>query len=205
MREKLTITKDNYKEVVLRKSIITCWVLLIICFIVKICGGNFFNISCDNEMIISICEFIDKSFVKHILHFVMFIFSSYMLIKIVNPEIKFKSKQNIISFILLIIVFIIKKLIEFKIIKLPIWVIDISDFMLLFIILFLNSRKVLKSIIAILLLFVFTLISTLTKNIGFSQIITDSFLINSVFMIDYYIMLVLTALYSKKINQRRKK
>ena len=203
MKTKNKITEENYQEIVLKRSIIICWVLLAICLVIKLFGGNFFSIVCENENFVKFCEFVDSCFIRHILHFIMFMFSSYLLIFIVKPVFKLKSKSNLFSFIYLIVVWSFKKCIEFNIIVLPIFLIDILDFVLLFGVLFINSKSLWKSVIAVVLLFVFTLISTIVKNIGYGQVITESYLVDLIFMIDYYIMLVLTAFYSQKISHRR--
>ena len=187
----------------LKRSIIICWILLAICLVIKLFGGNFFEIVCHNQNFVAFCEFVDSSFVRHILHYFMFMFSSYTLIKIVKPDFKFKSKNNLFCFIYLTLVYGFKKCIEFNIVSLPLFLIDIIDFGLLFIVLFTQSKSWWKSIIAVVLLFVFTLVSTIVKNIGYNEVITTSYLVDFIFMIDYYIMLVLTALYSKKIFNRR--
>ena len=200
---KTKITQDNYQEIVLKRSIIICWVLLAICLVIKLFGGNFFAIVCTNENFVKFCEFVDSCFVRHILHFIMFMFSSYLLIFIVKPDFKLKSKSNLFSFIYLIVVWSFKKCIEFNIVVLPVFLIDILDFVLLFGVLFINSKSLWKSVIAVALLFVFTLVSTIVKNIGYGEVITASYVVDSIIMIDYYIMLVLTAFYSQKISHRR--
>ena len=69
----------DYKEIILKRAIILCWILLIICFIIKLCGGNYFNIMCNNENFIRFCNFIENSIIKYIIYLFSFIFSSYLL------------------------------------------------------------------------------------------------------------------------------
>ena len=45
------VTEDNYKQVVLKRMIALCWVLLGVCFVVKIFGGNFFAFVGESEFI----------------------------------------------------------------------------------------------------------------------------------------------------------
>ena len=42
-QDNVVTTKDKYNRVI-KRSIILCWIALAICFIVKIFGGNFFEI-----------------------------------------------------------------------------------------------------------------------------------------------------------------
>lgn len=39
--KKEVVTEDNYKQIVLKRMIIICWVILFVCFIIKIFGGDF--------------------------------------------------------------------------------------------------------------------------------------------------------------------
>ena len=36
------VTNDNYKQKVLQRMILVCWIILLICFVIKLFGGNFF-------------------------------------------------------------------------------------------------------------------------------------------------------------------
>ena len=49
------------KEKYIKRVIIVCWVALAICFVIKLFGGNFFQIICENETFIAICEFCDNN------------------------------------------------------------------------------------------------------------------------------------------------
>ena len=56
MKNKKIITPENYKEIMLKRGIISCWILLAICLIIKICGGNYFAIVCNSENFINFCK-----------------------------------------------------------------------------------------------------------------------------------------------------
>ena len=45
---------------VLKRAIVLCWIALAFCFIIKICGGNFFAIAVENERFIAVCKYVDK-------------------------------------------------------------------------------------------------------------------------------------------------
>lgn len=49
-QDNVVTTKDKYNRVI-KRSIILCWIALAICFIVKIFGGNFFEIVVHNDRI----------------------------------------------------------------------------------------------------------------------------------------------------------
>ena len=203
MKHDLKITEDNYREVVLKRAIIICWVLLAICFVIKIFGGNFFAIICTNEKFIKVCEFVDKSIIKYILYYILFNLSMYLLLIIAIPNIKIKSREFIIYLIIINLTWIYKLLLDLNIIYVSTFIINIGDFIIYFLVLLILSRKPIRSFITILLLLIFSLVSAFVKNIGLHGVITDSYLVTTIFLIDYYIMLALSSLYAKKIYLKR--
>lgn len=194
----------DYKEIILKRAIILCWVLLIICFIIKLCGGNYFNIMCNNENFIKFCNFIENSIIKYIIYLFSFIFSSYLLLKIVKPDFKILSLKSLLFLICCIIVWVFKLLIELNIFTINTLIVNILDFVILYILLVIFTKRPLLSIFAVILLFVFSLISSLVKGIGIDSSITDNYFVAQIFLIDYYLMLVLSILYSKKIQIKKK-
>lgn len=203
MKVKDKITEDNYKEVVLKRSIIICWVLLAICLVIKLFGGNFFGIMCESDNFISFCKFCDDSFVKYILYFLYFMFESVMLLAILKPDI-FKYKLRVVLYVIFATLFwCFKILSELRIVVLPLWLSTPITLCYLFVLLSLISKKWWQSLIVIALDTVFISMATYTKNLCFAGYLTDSFLITTIFMVDYYIMLILTHLYSKKIMLKK--
>lgn len=194
----------DYKEIILKRAIILCWVLLIICFIIKLCGGNYFNIMCNNENFIRFCNFIENSIIKYIIYLFSFIFSSYLLLKIVKPDFKILSLKSLLFLICCIIVWAFKLLIELNIFTINTLIVNILDFVILYVLLVIFTKRPLLSIFAVILLFVFSIISSLVKGIGIDSSITDNYFVAQIFLIDYYLMLVLSVLYSKKIQIKKK-
>lgn len=194
----------DYKEIILKRAIILCWILLIICFIIKLCGGNYFNIMCNNENFIKFCNFIENSVIKYIIYLFSFIFSSYLLLKIVKPDLKFISLKSLLFILCCVVVWIFKLLIELDIIRINTLIVNILDFVILYVLLIIFTKKPILSIFAVVLLFVFTLASSLVKGIGINNAITDTYFVAQIFFIDYYLMLILSVLYSKKIQIKKK-
>lgn len=50
------------RERYLKRVIIVCWIALAICFGIKLFGGNLFEIMCNNENFIKVCEYADNHF-----------------------------------------------------------------------------------------------------------------------------------------------
>ena len=194
----------DYKEIILKRAIILCWVLLIICFIIKLCGGNYFDIMCNNENFIKFCNFIENSIIKYIIYLFSFIFSSYLLLKIVKPNFKILSLKSLLFLICCIIVWAFKLLIELNIFTINTLIVNILDFVILYVLLVIFTKRPLLSIFAVILLFIFSIISSLVKGIGIDSSITDNYFVAQMFLIDYYLMLVLSVLYSKKIQIKKK-
>ena len=203
MKIKNKITEDNYQEVVLKRSIIICWVLLAICFVIKLFGGNFFEIMCTNEKFISVCRFLETSGLCYVEGYITFIFSSTCLLLIIRDNKKVFNNNTLFYIILCSIYWGLKIMIETGVINIPMVVYNIMDFVVLYLLLVVFSKSWLKSILAVVLMFVFTFISAITKNIGIHGSLSESSVVANIFMIDYYIMLILTLLYSIKTKRRK--
>ena len=98
------VTEDNYKRKSLGRAITLCWVLLIICFVVKLFGGNFFAYIDESEVVTFI---INHYWLLLSVQFVFYMVQSYLFYNIM-----FKDKYNIIVFITSIIMFAFKSLID---------------------------------------------------------------------------------------------
>ncbi len=197
MKTKETITKDNYKEKTLKRAIIICWILLAICFVVKICGGNFFNIVCNNENFIKFCNYCDTSFIRYVIYFTYFMFESIILFLIVKPDIKIKSKRFFLYCLSVFMFWIVKVLYDVGIIKTEVIISTIFCLVVLYALLSIFSKKPLLSILIILYQTILGIIASYIKSISLIGTLSDSFLLYFIFNIDYYIVLIITLLYRK--------
>lgn len=204
MKNKIKINEDNYKEVVLKRAIIICWILLLACFAIKIFGGNYFAVACTNEKFVRVCEFIDNSIVKYVIYVFQFTLTNYLLITIVDGGFKIKSLKSLLYLIVSLVIWTVKLLLELDIIQVSLVVRDVFEFIVLYLLLLAFSKKYIKSLFCVMILFVFLLISAFVKSIGMQTVITEYFLLAQIFAIDCYIMLLITALHSKlKFSRRR--
>lgn len=188
--------RDKYKTL-----ITACWIVLICCFIIKLLGGNWFEIVCNNENFVSFCSWFKiDSLQYYVLTGITNITSTTLFIlTILNEKITNKKFLLIIGLIVFL-THIVKCLIN-EFINIPILLI-IIDFLIAFVLpIIINKKLFLKSLESNILLVIFQLISLLTKNIGIKNV--DNNVITSlIFMIDYYIMLVLYYLYTIKEGKR---
>lgn len=190
-------TKDDYKIKLIKRMLILCWASLGICFIIKIFGGNFFNIICNNNSFIKICAFIENTFLYYIVAYITYITTGYLMLLYVAPNIKYKSKQSLLFLIMASIVWGIKYCLINYIANLNPILCSIVEWIIQYLIMLLITKKKLKPLIAIVCMNTFSIISMIIRNISLTKVMADNVLITLIYMIDYYIMLELMRLYSK--------
>jgi hypothetical protein len=203
MGTKNKITEENYQKIMLKRSIIICWVLLAICFAIKIVGGNFFQINCTNEKFIRFCEYCDTSFIRYIIYFICFMIETISFAMIITPKTKLKSKRFIFYCVTSILFWIIKVIVETGIVFIATEIFSVISLFVLHIILTCYSKSPLKSLLVILYQLVLVVLSSIIRDISFSGFMTTSFLVTTIFLIDYYISLTLTVLYRKKYYKEK--
>ena len=180
------MTLKNFKTL-----IITSWAVLIICFLIKILGGNWFELAVENEKFVLFCGFIDNTpDLKILLTAVISCVSGYFgLCAIIGKE-KLPTHQSII----LIIYMLIKSVLSWY----YYWVAFFMDIILLLGITTLISKSFKRSIIGFLLINAFQIISLVTRNININGFNNQSYVFMLLLQIDYYIMIFMYYLYSIK-------
>lgn len=175
--------KNKYKTL-----ITSCWVVLIICFLIKLFGWNWFEIICEHPKFVSICNWLDGNWTKYLIMTLMYIPLSYIPYLIMVDK-KIGKDWWII---LLILPCSILKVFA------PIIAVIIDISVLIIIPLIMNKFKNWKKVIIVnVLMVVFQLISLFTKNLGY-YMPSDNIIISLIFSIDYYMMTILYYLYSRK-------
>ena len=179
--------KDKYKIL-----IISSWIVLIICFAIKLFGGNWFEVMVENQNFINACNWLENNIiVRNAVYLILFIFTNIFYQLGVIKQKWYKPKQYLI-FIPMIILWLLKTIITNQVI---LFLIDMIIFIALPILL--NYKCWLRSIIGVGLILVFQIICLLTKNIGIT-IIGEEVLTSIILMLDYYIMIILYYLYSNR-------
>ena len=175
--------KNRYKVL-----IVTCWYLLFIAFLLKVCGVTIFDANSDNQVFIQFCDYLDKTlWLKYILFcLVAIVLESLYLLAVLKQ--KFYTRLQFIIFIPLII---FSSIISWYIVWLK-FVIDIL-IMLLPIAFKANWKRVLVGIV---LVVVFELISFMIKNISCYNLNNKSALVELILQSDTVIMTALYYLYS---------
>ena len=193
---KVVTNEDNYKEVVIKRAIILCWFLLFVCFIIKIFGGNFFNIICNNEKFVVMCEIINKNIIKYLIYYITFLYTLSNLLIICNPNIEIISIKFLLFIFIITIYWFLKLVIDLVFININILIYNIINFCILYIILLVFSKRKYNSLFVVIYDLLITLLSVFVKNLGVI-VITDNFMIDIIYVLDYYIILTITSLYSK--------
>lgn len=168
-----------------------CWGVLICCFIVKILGGDYFKINCDNKAFIKICEMINNSFLYYVVLFTNYVIQAILYFKSILQIRKIKN-MYLIFYPIIIASWIIKLLIKNNIVAFIIETIIMICTPLIF-----DVKKWKRAIKGFLLMLLFQLISFIIKDIGFKEA-DENILTYLIYMLDYYIMMVLYYLYSTK-------
>ena len=181
--------KDKYKTL-----ITSCWVVLLCCFIVKLLGGNFFVIVCENEKFIKFCEYCNTGVMYWVIALITYTTSGTLIFMAIC-----KCKKPNLLFVISNIVFTIIKLLFLKYSTI-IFIVELFYFILIPIIY--NKIYWKRAIIGFILTLAFQIISLVTKNIGI-KIMNNDLITQLIFMIDYYIMLVLYWLYSIKEEENQ--
>lgn len=180
--------------------IVSCWVVLIACFIIKIFGGNWFEIICENQNFINVCELLDNNLIVRSIVYAIFYFASSSLIMLSQLKYKITDKKALPIIITILVLSIIRQLYVSREVD------AIMDLVILIVIplviKIIENKKiilndVLRIIVGIVLVFVFQIISQVAKDIGITYVDEYS-LIVFILSIDYYIMICLYYLYSNR-------
>lgn len=171
----------------LKRVIAISWLALLMCCIIKIFGGNFFVIMCENERFIAVCEYADTHFWANYLISCLYCFVSlYFFTLAILQETKFTNKQLIVVIATVLVGSLV------KIISITWgWIFDIWQ-MGLMPILFLgkNYKSYLRVVFAVVLLLIFQVVSMMTKDIRISTL-GSKLLIDIIFSIDVLLMEIL--------------
>lgn len=176
--------KDKYKIL-----IISSWIVLIICFAIKLFGGNWFEVMVENQNFINACNWLDSNLIAlYSISTLTYCASMYLIYLSLT-------KQKIKSDLWILLVMLPGSILKGFVPILGL-IIDISIWFLIPLIKykFKNWKRV---IIGNILIVAFQLISLFIRNIGWN-LDNQSSLLSLIMMIDYYIMIILYYLYTNR-------
>ena len=190
------------KERYLKRVIIVCWIALAICFGIKLFGGNLFEIMCENENFIKVCEYADNHFWADVL-----ISSSFCFIQLYffNLAICQRTKYKKAELVILILTSVGSASVKILLPSIVGLIFDVWSVVVFPCVLLWNTKKkMINILIGNILLFVFQLISMITKNIGVG-LLGESILEGAIFSIDVILMIILHYSYANIINNKEKR
>lgn len=186
----------------LNRVIIASWIGLAICFVIKIFGGNLFEVACANENFIAVCDYADNHYwANYLINCVHCFISLYFFILAIIGEYKFEKWQLIIVVLTVLIGTNIKLYNSQMGVVFDFW-----QFI------FMPSLFLIKDIkriwlipMANAMLILFQLLSLITRNLALNIVLDNGLLVGIIYSIDITIMLFIYYLYSNQIKQKRRK
>lgn len=187
------------KARLLRRVIVISWITLILCFIIKIFGGNFFEIMCENPNYKKLCEYADSHFwAKLTIGFFSSMLCECLYLLAILQQYKLSVKQFIFTTISVFISCFCQMTIGKWSIITDIWIFFIFPCILLG----KQFKKYWHVLFAWMLTLLFQVVSLLVKNLALKQV-DDSTFIGLIYMIDLYIMCTLYYLYRNYVKEKK--
>lgn len=194
-KEKLSMYVD-----IIKITIIICWVSLIGFWLLKIFGGNLFEIMVENENFLKFSELVQNSWLKYLVSFITIIGGNYLLFGAISQQLYFTKKQLIYVIPMLLSMWIVVNFIP-NFLSLSYWYGYLI--LIIFSVITQVGWKKIFGLLAIVLDTLFVLISFLTRNIKVE--FQNDYLILMVLIIDLYIMYGLYYLYANLIRIKKEK
>lgn len=181
------------KERYLKRVIVVCWIALAICFGIKLFGGNLFEIMCENENFIKVCEYADSHFwAYNLINALNSFVLTYFYTLAVCQKLKYEKWQLIIVLITIAIGIPIKTYSQIFGLVFDVWQMILMP--CLFTIKY--PKRHWNVLIGNILVVIFQVVSMFVKNIGIKVLTSESVLTMMIFSIDVFLMVILYYLYS---------
>ena len=172
------------------------WVLLVICLIIKLFGGNWFELGSENSKFIEFCLYVDNHiWLKMTLACLICLGSTYFIMCLLLNKKKLNKKDMLIYLPLIVAGSLTSW--HLSIISL------ICQLIYLIILPIIQTRAWKRIILTILITFIFQFISILFRNFGTFDFNNNSFIYQVLIQIDYYLMLILYYLYTFKRKESK--
>lgn len=170
----------------------SCWFTLFAFWVFVLISGRYLEVACTNEQVIKVCNFIDNN--KILLCVVKFAFYYFQSILVFYAILKKKIfSSNIIPIsIYVLVIWLVKHFTSQYSFS------NYLDFLSIIFIIILDKKKWLRAITGNILLFLFTLISLMVKNMSNINVSNLPLIIQVLLMIDILIMNWLYYSYSRK-------
>lgn len=201
MKNKLNSLKEKFIEFnnnTYGMLITVSWIVLIICLIIKLFGGNWFELGTDNENFVAFCNYVDNTmWLKMVLACGIYLISGYFILSVILNK-----KMTLKLLALFYPLMITKSILGWYILWLA-YIIDFFIIVILPLILgkFRNWKRVIVvNVLIILFQFLTMAIRNLSIGTGFNE--NNYFIVQAIYQVDYYLMIILCFLYNfrKKVD-----
>ena len=181
------------KEKYLKRVIIVCWIALAICFGIKLFGGNLFEIMCNNENFIKVCEYADNHWWAYYCFNVIYCFYtlSFLILAMIGQW-KFERWQLIVFAITIFVGVAVKSINPVVSFIYDIW----QGVVMPIIFTLKNKQRIWLVFLGNALLIVFQLASMVIRNIGIDIITNNGMVVGFIYGIDVQLMILLYYFYS---------
>lgn len=181
------------KERYLKRVIIVCWIALAICFGIKLFGGNLFEIMCNNENFIKVCEYADNNWWAFYLITLTYSYiSNHFAILAMCKKWKFNKKELIIYSITALLSPAIKIFSATLGMIFDIWYVVIMPCIFTL----KTPKRHIRILIGNVLMVVFQMISMFVKNLSLEIVTDNGLIIGIIYCIDVTLMFILYYLHS---------
>lgn len=177
------------------KLITISWVLLILCLIIKLFGGNWFELNTENSKFIEFCLYVEEhNILKMSIACIIYLISGYFILSCILNK-----KLNIKLLMLFYPIMILKSILNWNYYILS-FIIDLIILIAIPLIITKNWKRVL---ISFLILNALQIISILVRNVSFYFNELNTTVENMLYQIDYYIMIILWYSYTFKRKESK--
>lgn len=171
------------------------WILLIVCLIIKLFGGNWFELESQNGKFIQFCIYVDEHILlKQIFGTIIALITTFPLYCIMLNE----QKPKLWKVILLLSLLTIKCIIGWFNSTIGL----ILDIIILLGVITLLNKNIKRNIICFVFINALQIITLLLRNASFGFDLNcfnyNLFIVQTLYQIDYYIMIILWYLYTFK-------
>lgn len=179
------------KARLLRRAIVISWITLALCFVVKIFGGNFFEIMCESDNYKALCEYADTHlWLKFVIGFLSSMLCQSLYELAILQKYKFSVKELVITTISVATACVVKMNSQSIGLIFDLWLLVLLPIVLLG----KQYKRYWNALLGLVFNFAFQLLSVLVKNIGIVNV-GETYFIGLIYAIDVYLMLFLYYLY----------
>ena len=183
----------------LNRVIVVCWIALALCLIIKIFFGNLFDIMCQNENFMAVCNYADTHlWLNYLMSAVYCFISLYFFTLAILQQIKYTKWQLVTVILTVLIGTALKMQMSFISVIFDIWQVIIMPIIFLIP----KYKQIWRVILANILLIVFQLASMYIKNC-YTEMMYNSMLFGAIYSLDVLIMVILYYAYTNTLRKEK--